>query len=997
MRILFRFRNSLIVLSVLVLLYALLGFFILPYIVKSQVFPAVSEQLKRPVLVKEVAINPFALTVKITGFEIQEVDQTPLLGFDELFVNFEFSSLMHRAYRFDEIRLVMPFVSVRIMPSGTLNLLELAKVSGGPNVPDQETPSAKDGAEKKLFPPIEIALLQISRGIVEFRDDSKPKPFEVSIVPIEIMLRNFSTRRGGENVYAFTAEVRKEESLNWEGTISLDPIQSEGKFSLTGVRGPVLWLYVKDRFRFDIPDGVLNISARYRFDAAVEPFNLILADGELSLTNLKLAESGQDDVLIAVPSFLVHGMNVDVAKQTVEIASVESKDATFKGWLNQDGTVNYQALIAPQPSDSEKEIRKEAASASASVPSKEQRPWSVDVKEIGMKNYAVDFEDRTTPTPARHRIDALDFTVKDVRVPFKEPVSFGLGLNLNESGRVEAKGTVGVDPVMADIALNLSEIPIAPFQPYFDNYVRVDVVNGGLNVNGTVQFQGVHPKGPLLRYTGDIAVRNLSLADRSSSNELFSLKALTLTQLAVDVEPTSLKLGEVVLQEPSVYAIIDSDGTLNFSQLAEPQVEKAPIPAAQPAESRTPDKKQSADPVPIAIDVVKLVKAKATFTDRSINPSVVTGISELTGTIKGLSSKQIAKANVSLAGRIDNVAPFKINGQINPLSEDAYTDLTFDFANMDLTTAAPYAGKYIGYPITKGKLSLDLKYKVSQKHLDAENKMLVDQLTLGESTNSPDATSLPVRLALALLKDRKGQIDIDLPVKGDLNDPDFKYGRALLKVLGNLITKIATSPFTLMGNLIPGGGDAEELQYLEFDPGAVAFVATELKKVEALTKGLEERPGLRLEITGTADPIRDRKVLGLQKLKAQLLARWQQGKGLSKKEGDLPIVEEERIIKELFDQQRTQQPVATPAQGAQVAQVASKPPTVEEMRQQLVAAMPVPDSDLHLLAQQRAEQMRGQFAGDGKLGDERLFLTEVDLTASDHEKVRSRLNITAGQ
>ena len=397
--------------------------------------------------------------------------------------------------------------------------------------------------------------------------------------------------------------------------------------------------------------------------------------------------------------------------------------------------------------------------------------------------------------------------------------------------------------------------------------------------------------------------------------------------------------------------------------------------------------------MPIAIDAVKLVKAKATFTDRSIKPSVVTGISELTGTIKGLSSKQIAKANIALAGRIDNVAPFKINGQINPLSKDAYTDLTFNLANMDLTTAAPYTGKYVGYPITKGKMSLDLKYKVSQKHLDAENKMLVDQLTLGESTESPDATSLPVRLALALLKDRKGQIDIDLPVKGDLNDPDFKYGRALLKVLGNLITKIAASPFTLMGKLIPGGGDAEELQYLEFDPGAVAVVATELKKIEAIAKGLDERPGLRLEVTGTADPVRDGKVLALQKLNAQLLARWQRGKGISK-QADLPIVEEERAIKELFDQQRSLQPVAAPAEGAQLP---SKPPTIEEMRQQLVAAIPVPDSELRLLAQQRAEQVRGQLIVDGKLADERVFLTEVDLTASDHEKVRSRLNITAGQ
>ena len=311
---------------------------------------------------------------------------------------------------------------------------------------------------------------------------------------------------------------------------------------------------------------------------------------------------------------------------------------------------------------------------------------------------------------------------------------------------------------------------------------------------------------------------------------------------------------------------------------------------------------------------------------------------------------------------------------------------------MDLTAEGPYSRKYVGYGLSKGKLSLDLKYKISKKQLEAENKLVVDQLTFGEKVDSPDATTLPVMLAVALLKDRQGRIDIDLPIRGDLKDPDFKYGRALFKVLGNLLTKIAASPFTLMGKLIPGGGDAEELQYLEFDPGAVAVVTTELKKIEAIAKGLDERPGVRLEVTGTADPVRDRKV-ALQKLNAQLLARWQRGKGISK-QADLPIVEEERAIKELFDQQRSLQPMATPAEGAQLP---SKPSMIEEMRQQLVAAIPVPDSELRLLAQQRAEQVRGQLIVDGKLADERVFLTEVDLTASDHEKVRSRLNITAGQ
>ena len=339
------------------------------------------------------------------------------------------------------------------------------------------------------------------------------------------------------------------------------------------------------------------------------------------------------------------------------------------------------------------------------------------------------------------------------------------------------------------------------------------------------------------------------------------------------------------------------------------------------------------------------------------------------------------------------MAPLKIAGTINPLTENAFTDLTITLGGMDLTAESPYSGKYVGYRLSRGKLSLDLKYKVSQKQLEAENKVVVDQLTFGEKVDSPDATSLPVPFAVALLKDRKGRIDIDLPIRGNLTDPDFKYGKVVISTLLNLLTKIVASPFTLIGKLVPGGGDAEELQYLEFDPGAVAVVATELKKVEAIAKGLEERPGLRLEVTGTADPVRDRKVLALQKLKAQLRARWQQGKSVSKGV-DFSIAEEERAIKELFDQQRSLQPVAATGEGAQLP---SKPPTIEEMRQRLATVIPVPDSDLRLLAQQRAEQMRGQLVVNGNLADERVFLTEVDLTAADHEKVRSRLNITAGQ
>ncbi len=384
-----------------------------------------------------------------------------------------------------------------------------------------------------------------------------------------------------------------------------------------------------------------------------------------------------------------------------------------------------------------------------------------------------------------------------------------------------------------------------------------------------------------------------------------------------------------------------------------------------------------------------MLKGTATFQDESIAPPVQAGLYDLTGTVKGLSSKQMARAEVDLSGKIDKVAPLKIAGTINPLTEDTFTDLTIRFDNVDLTTAAPYTGKYVGYPIRKGKLFLDLVYKVSQKQLEAENKVAVDQLTFGEKTDSPDATSLPVPLAIALLKDRQGRIDIDLPIRGDLKDPDFKYGKAVWATLGNLLTKMVASPFALMGKLVPGGGDGEELQHLTFEPGSAAIKPSEMKKIDALAKGLEERPGLRLEITGTADPTRDRQAVALQRLQDLLRSRWRQENG-NMQESDLPLSAEARLITKLFDQRQSQQPMEPRPPDA------VQPPTLEEMKRNLAESIRVDDDTLRSLARARAEQVQAVIVGDGKLPEERVFLTDVDLTTSDDGKVQSRLNITAG-
>jgi uncharacterized protein involved in outer membrane biogenesis len=958
------------------LLYSLAGFFLVPHIIKAHVLPAVADQLHRPVMAKEIAFNPFVLSLKMTEFEIQEQDGAPLIGFQEFFINFQTVSLLHRAYVFKEIRFALPFVSIKVAKDGHVNLTDL--------LPPEEAAASslppEDSHSPKGLPAIQIEHFEIAQGIVEFQDASKPQAVSIDVVPINLMLNNFYTKQGGDNRYAFTAELDKDEILDWKGTLSLEPIASEGTLSLSGVKIATLFQYVQDQFHFDIPTGTIRAIGRYRFTAG-PPLDLQVSDTLLHFTDIGIVERGDSVPVIALHTLFLDGIHADLRQRRLEIESITLDKGAHRIWRNADGSLNLPALLMPvqaQPVE-------EPATNVVAPPTPSRAPaWTLAIKDASITHHNIEFEDRALDFPARLKVSDLTVRTHEVVFPFKKPIPLTVKHRLNETGSVTVEGDIGVQPLQADLTVSLKDIPVQPFEPYVEQFARIAVDTGALDLDGTLQFAAEHPKGPLMAFKGNLGVKALAVADRDDGAPVASWKQVQLREIAIALDPTSVTIEEIGIHQPTVHLAIDSDGVPNIKKLLSGAKSQNDPMGTERSSQHT---KNTPSPS-ISVKTVKVLKGTATFRDESIAPPVQAGLHDLTGTVKGLSSKQMARAEVNLSGKIDKVAPLKVAGTINPLTEDTFTDLTIRFDNVDLTTAAPYTGKYVGYPIRKGKLFLDLVYKVSQKQLEAENKVAVDQLTFGEKTDSPDATSLPVPLAIALLKDRQGRIDIDLPIRGDLKDPDFRYGKAVWATLGNLLTKMVASPFALMGKLVPGGGDGEELQHLAFQPGSTTLDPKEQKKIDALMKGMEERPGLRLEITGTADPARDREALALQRLEEQLRARWRNKSG-DAKNGDKPSpTDEERLIRELYDHRRSQQPPAPQK---------AEPPTVEEMKRELLATMNVEEDALRTLARTRAEQVHEQLVGEGKLSDERVFLTDVDLAPSeDHEKVQSRLNITAG-
>ncbi|MDT7042197.1 DUF748 domain-containing protein [Candidatus Nitronereus thalassa] len=1006
----------------LVGLYAAIGFLGVPWAVKKYGVPEVSKILERPVMLRDMSFDPFAFNLKLEGFEIRDTDGSPLVGFEQLFVNFEATSLLSDAYRFDIIRLSLPFGLVKILKDGRLNLAEVGGISGEPSAPEQESSTSLSADEKPFL--VDIGLLSIEQGALEFRDESKSPTFIADIVPLQVTLRNFSTRPGNQNSYFLAAELSEGERVQWQGNVSMDPLRSQGQVEISSLRAGSLWEYVEDQFRFEISQGLLDLQVIYDVDMAQDPVGVVLNKGTMTLRNFALRQKGHTDELIVVPSFSIRGIEADVGARQVFIDSIQSRGADVQGWINPDGTVNFQNLFASQENS---EVPEEVETSSPQNVDSEGPPWSATIKTISLEEYAVRFEDRQPSKRVPLNIKGLSLQAQNVTTDLQKPIALELGLTFNQSGKLSVSGQVTPDPPRGDLTLALSGVSFAPFQPYLEPYGQFQLVRGSLGLKGRTTFTSQSGQDANVSFSGDITIGDVALVDPVASEEFLKWEQLAFQGMAVESQPPRVSLEEVMVTLPYAKVVKNSEGTLNVERLFSP-VE--PAAGSSKEEGKTMDGKsltsenKAATPSPlITINTVRIQNAGVDFMDQAIDPQVVTGIQSLTGTIQGLSSQELSKANVSLEGRVDDVASLKIQGQVNPLQEDLYTDVKVLFQNLDLTTVSPYAGKYIGYPIDKGKLSLDLDYSLSENVLIGENKVQVEQLALGEATGSPDAPSLPVPLAVALLKDRDGRIDIDLPVRGDLNDPEFSYGQLVLQTLVNLITKAATSPFSLVGGLL--GGSGEDLSFVQFSPGQAILTERENEKLSTLAMALSERPGLRLEITSSVEPTLDGPALSAAKLEDQIIQLRQQELATSAK-GELPSatevalssLDQERLLKKLymekFGEELGKESVTDNASTKNAPGVSEeslkgsgpgttpKPgfnenmPTTEKMRLRLLKTIQVSDDELRLLGQDRAKSIRDHLVEQENIPEERIFLVEPNLTSeAEGQSIRTNLTLTA--
>ena len=668
----------------------------------------------------------------------------------------------------------------------------------------------------------------------------------------------------------------------------------------------------------------------------------------------------------------VKGVQVDLHGHRLDVAEVSTREIRMRLVRNKEGKIEW---VSSPVLKTVRTARQELS---------DERPWIAGIGKLGVDDLALRVEDQTTSPVAVQTIDGFSLSADNLSTEAGKKGNISLRSQVNQKGSLRVDGSVQLMPLKTALKVETQAIPILPLQPYFTSYLNIELTRGLLSNIGDVNLE-MAKDGLNAAYKGSLTLGDLVAVDKVNNADFLKWKSLFLGGIDFRLQPMAVNVGEVALSDFYSRLILSKEGRLNLQDIVRASGESAKAPdGAQPAAAPkavepAPATRQAA--VPVRIGKVTLQGGTVNFSDFFVKPNYTVNVTKVAGRVSGLSSTADTVADLELRGSYANSAPVQVVGKLNPLAAKSFLDIKAEVKGVDLVAFSPYSGKYAGYNIDKGKLSLNVAYKLENKQLTADNRLFIDQLTFGDKVESPDATKLPVNLAIALLKNNRGEIDLNLPISGSLDDPEFSVGGLIVKVIINLFVKAVTSPFALLGSMFGGG---EELSNIEFAPGRSTVNDAATKRLESLAKALTERDSLKLEITGRADPETDKE--GIKRVAIERAVKAEKLKDQLKKGGEGGSVDAVEVTPAEYPVylQRAYKEAKFPKPRNLIGMQKDLP--VEEMEKLMLTNLPATDEDVQQLALRRAENVQSWLIEEGKVPPERLFLVEPKAESGDKDK-----------
>ncbi|MCF6762266.1 DUF748 domain-containing protein [Pseudomonas fragi] len=942
-------------------LYSVLGFLILPGIGLRIINQQLANYATVPARLDRLEFNPFSLELTLWGLRIGEPGKEQV-GFERLYTNLQSDSLWTKALHLADVQLDKPKTELLFNKDGTLNLTQLFKLPA--SEPTQTDPNSKPF-------PMRIDNIKLAGGYLHFTDMRPSEPIEFLYDSMDLELKNLSTLPDDNADMTLVAAGPAGGRIDWTGTLSLVPITSTGKLKVTDGKMKVWWPYVRDALPLALEDGVLNFSTDYTLNLSKET-EMVLSNATASIAPLRInAPDGRP--LVRLERLDVSDTRVDLAKQQVVVGKINSQNLETWAAREKDGQLDWQKLFASQPakapSKTDEVVTVEAPKAAPVAPSK---PWEVLLKDVNLRDYRVHLADKEPNTPVALDIGPLNLNLKNFDSLNRSPFSLNLDTGVGKQGQLTASGDVNLSPVSARLKVTTKDIDLRIAQAYIDPFIRLELRSGMLGSDLAVNLKSTEP----LAFTveGRAQVDQLHTLDTLKDRDFLKWQKLVLDNVKYQ-HGDSLSVTRVNFEKPYVRFMINDDRTTNIDDLLIPQ----------PAGSTTAKSPASKDkPLGIHIGAIAINDGSANFADFSLTPNFQTAVQQLNGQIGTIDSRNAKPAPVNIAGKVDRYAPVTIKGSVNPFDPMASLDIATSFKRVELTTLTPYSGKFAGYRIRKGRLNLDLHYMITKGQLKAENKLVVEQLQLGEKVDSPDAVDLPIKLAIALLKDTDGKISIELPISGDLNNPQFSVMPIIWQTVRNLVLRAAQAPFKFIGGLINGGG-AEDLGTVSFAPGSSELSPQAQKALNTLAQALKERPALRLEIEGTAAQSSDGPLIAKERLEREFQYNYykilqRRGDKVPAKAGLLTVPDDEKgpLLEGIYRTRLKQQP---PAEWKDL----SRDERAAKMTAALIDFWSKSEVLLRQLGQDRASSIKDYLVDKGGLADDRVYFIDATLGEAESD------------
>jgi hypothetical protein len=955
-------------------------------------------------------------TVDLNDAKVTDHASAPLFAAHGVHVAAASLEPLRNAMHFDEIRLDQPVVDLARDKQGVLNVEKLVAQPAAAPKAEAGKPAASGAAAAsvaaasgakadtaaaaaKETPPFDLTIrhFAIDGGTVNVDDRVPATPTAMSLTKLAATLDGFSLLGKTPAKYTLSTSLSHGGDVTAEGAFNLADKQADTKLTVAALALPALQPYLGEATRARVLDGTLGATVNAKTDWGKTPLAAEVADSTISLKSLKIAAPDNKAPAVVLPDASAKIAKVDVAARTAEIASVDASGLALDVKRLKDGKIDLASLAEPAQASVPK--RTVARKAEAAAPS-----WHYRIDALNVKDSSANFTDLSTPRPVKLAIKPLELSVQKLSDDMTKPLPVQLKATLNRKGSLNVTGDVTAQPLKLGLKINGNRLDAAAFEPYFGSALNATIASALLNAQGNLTFAQVKDT-PRATYRGDVALVDVRMLDKATSDPFAGWRSLALSNLKAnyDEKGTDIDAARVTFSNFYGRVLLDAQGRLNLKDVVAKESGPAqsltrdaskgePVPLSPQAASAPAAAQQASAPAPASAPVVVkaatppqnpvrmhfgqlvLQDGRVTYTDNFIKPNYTANLVAIKGTVGAFGTDSTTSAPVDVAANLAGNGPISIKGSVNPLIEKPALDLTATAHDIELTNLTPYSAKYAGYPITKGKLNVDLHYQLANDQLSANNHIFIDQLTFGDRVENDTATKLPVKLAISLLKNTRGQIDVNLPVSGSLSNPEFSVGGLIWHAVLNLIAKAVTSPFTLLANAFGGGG--EDLGYVEFAPGSYELTDAQQKKLDTVVKMLTEKSSIRLDLIGRVDPAQD--TSGLRDAYVERLVRQQKLKDVVG-QGESIDPMSVKVDKGEYSKYLTRAYKAADFKKPRNLVGLQKTLPDADMKQALADHAPADDNALRALAQQRAQAVRQYL--DGKIDSSRVFVVAPKLDA----------------